>query len=81
MSDDDGFVKRPKMLSGESARKTDSVLGRLRQTADNGRAIALKTRFSGASLILRRQGFLLRSARQPDGTYLAWCERIEAPKP
>ena len=67
MSDDNGFVERPTARSGKS-------------TADNGKAIQIRVGqldYAG----LRRRGFRLHTAIQPDGRLLAWCERIEAPAP
>jgi hypothetical protein len=79
MSDDNEFVERP--IGGSrrgNKRDPQSLSGRLRATADNGKAVKVDRPPVGVYERLRLQGFLLRSAKQPDGTYLAWCERIEA---
>ena len=79
MSDDNGFVERPTARSGK-ATSADSLQSRVIATADNGKAIQIRVGqldYAG----LRRRGFRLHTAIQPDGRLLAWCERIEAPAP
>ena len=80
MSEDNGFVERP-VLGGLRKRAGDpeSVTGRLIATATNGKAVAFKSA-CGQTSMLRAMGYRLHNARQPDGTYLAWCERIEPVK-
>ena len=80
MSEDNGFVERP---ARAGSRLSGSLAGRLRATADNGKAVPVKERGSvSGSYVkgLRAQGFSVHTARNADGTYLAWCERIEPVK-
>ena len=79
MSQDNGFVERPVVTRGR--RSSETVIGRLRRTADNGKAIRVTDRSAVTGnyhKTLKRQGLQLRTAKQLDGTYLAWCERIDA---
>ena len=74
MSEENGFVDRPTVRA-----RDHSLTARLRETAVNGKAVPVseRARVSGAYVAtLRRYGLKLRVAKQPDGTYLAWCERI-----
>jgi len=81
MSEDNGFVERP--TRRPRGRNPMSVESRLRVTADNGRAIPIKERASVSGAYIKRlraEGLLIHTQKQPDGTYLAWCERIEPVK-
>ena len=85
MSEDNGgFVERPARGDRKPyTRRTDSLMARLRATADNGKAIVHATRWcvtAAGGQILRAEGFRPRFRKQPDGTYLVWCERIEPVK-
>ena len=54
---------------------------KLRQTATNGKAVPIRYRqvVAGSYIsILRREGLKVRTRKCPDGTFVAWCERIEA---
>ena len=75
MSDDGGFVERPKRYHG-----SETIMGRLRQTAENGKAIRLARNPGNISGQMRSAGYRIHKSKQPDGTYLAWAEHIEAPK-
>jgi len=55
-------------------------MGRLRATADNGKAIQVLGPAGRMHGLLKSQGFRCHNAKQPDGTYLAWCERIDPVK-
>ena len=80
MSQDNGFVERP-VVTGRGRRGGETIIGRLRRTAENGKAIPIKDRNSVAGSYhksMKAEGLQLRTAKQPDGTYLAWCERIDA---
>ena len=73
---EDGFVERPATF--RQVHGPNSMAARLRATADNGKAIRTVSYLSGD--FRRMPGYKLHVARQPDGTYLAWCERIEPVK-
>jgi len=77
MSDDNGFVERPTIWK-RGPTDPNCLTIRLRATAENGKAVRISRYLSGD--YRRMPGFKLHCAKQPDGTYLAWCERIEAPK-
>lgn len=82
-SDDNGFLERPTRHGNTGrpgARKPNSMMGRLRATAENGKAVPVKWQSGQYTTILKRQGYRLRSGRTPDGILVAWCERI-APEP
>ena len=82
MSDDDGFVERPRVIGDGRSGQPGALAKKLMETAANGKAIVMDRPGLGAlGETLKRRGFQGHIARQPDGTYLAWCERIEAPKP
>ena len=76
MSQDNGFVERP--------ADTDRTYGlseqtrRLIETAANGKAIRIPRPMSlgNNGVTFQRRGLRVRVRKQPDGTYLAWCERI-----
>lgn len=65
----DGFVERP-------TTPRDTRMQRLRDTADNGKALKSDKPFGTYTTLLRREGLQVRQRRQQDGTYLVWCERI-----
>ena len=77
MSDDNGFVERPTHV----AVRASSITSPLRETADNGKAIVVNGHNASDRTALLRAGFRLHVRKQTDGTFLAWCERIEAPAP
>ena len=83
---DNGFVERPKLWGYRAAGSrfakpyvpplTERTL-RLLATAENGRAIPWPRSNPGtAAKTLKRRGYKVHVAKQPEGTYLAWCERI-----
>ena len=80
MSQDNGFVERPDYQRPRTgAFRPGSVMARLRETADNGKAIVIIGGHGGVDYTaMRRQGLRLHCIKQSDGTYLAWCERIDA---
>ena len=69
-----GFVERPFVKP-----RVRGLSAQLKATVTNGMAIAGPTRerFTGAVTNLKGQGYRVHTAKQPDGTFLAWCERIE----
>lgn len=85
IKDDITEVERPAAGRGPHAHDPESLLGRLRATAETGGALRVRrTRISGAARsVLKRQGYRLRSRRASgaDGYSIAWCERIEDDAP
>jgi len=84
MSEDNGFVERP--VKYAVRRGANQQLGekmvRLVATLDNGKAVPWARSSIGGQHFaqLKRRGLRACIARQPDGTYLAWCERIDPVK-
>jgi hypothetical protein len=76
MSDDNGFVERP--VHTHSGNKMSMLIKRLAETADNGKAVVFpRASLGNNSLALLRRGLKGHIAKQADGTYVAWCERVE----
>ena len=82
MNDDNSFVERPTGVLREK-RAVHDLTERLIATAENGKAIPWPRASVGTSRVLSllRRGLKVRVSKTSAGTYLAWCERIEAPKP
>lgn len=79
MGEDNGFVERP--VRRERGNRLSERMRRLIQTSENGKAVVWPYRSlggSGTRATLRRHGLEGHVQQEPDGTYVAWCERIEA---
>jgi len=84
MSEDNGgFVERPVKYAVRRgvARALGEKMARLVATLDNGKAVPWACSSIGGQHFaqLKRRGLRACIARQPDGTYLAWCERRREP--
>jgi len=79
MSEDNGFVERPADWGNVAGMSKQTLL--LIETAENGKAIRVPRPMSAGNngSSFKRRGLRVHVRRQPDGTYLAWCERIVDP--
>ena len=71
-------VPRPDLGTRGSIRDPESFTGRLRATAETGKAIRVKRGDRAANIhgSLRKQGFILRT-RTVGEDVICWCEKIE----
>ena len=75
--DINGFVERP----AKRATTRSAIIQRLIATESNGRAIPVRDRdhVNGSYVkALRDLGLRIHTHKQSDGTFVAWCERIDA---
>lgn len=80
MSDDNGFVERPAVTQ---SRRRGGFATRLRETAENGKALLVKRgSVSGQWAYLRAEGLRVRMSivDAPPGMTFVWAEKME-PKP